>query len=56
MPRRARIFGKPKKRTASRKPRSKNDEDGPPSEAKWATMAGYGSFVGEYLTTSRVTS
>ena len=57
----ARISGKRKKRTASRKPRSKkdtklNEDHGPPSEATWATMASYGSFVGEYLTTSQAAS
>ena len=67
---RARISGKrrtartasqsPKKRIALRKSHLKKDiqsnKDDPPSEAKWATMASYGSFVSEYLTTSRVTS
>lgn len=53
MPRRtrARLSQNPKKRTASRKFQSKNssqfDEDlDPPSEATWAAMAPYGSFVG----------
>jgi hypothetical protein len=58
MVRRARIFGKPKKRTASRKSQLKEigEDHDPPSEATWATMASYGSFVGEYLTTFPVTS
>jgi hypothetical protein len=52
MARRARITGKPKKRIASSKPRLKkenkiNEDHDLPSEAKWATMASYGSFVGE---------
>lgn len=47
----------PKKRTAPRTSRLKKDnEDDPPTEAKWATMASYRSFVGEYLKTSRVVS
>jgi hypothetical protein len=48
MVRRARTtFGKPKKRTASRK--SRDSDNDTPSESKWATMASYGSFVGEYF-------
>lgn len=52
MPRRTRLTSqKPKKRAGSRKSKSKNgtlfDEDqDPPSEATWATMAPYRSFVG----------
>ena len=54
MVRRARTTGKPRKRTTSRKSRSKsdtqfNEDNDPPTEAKWATMARYGSFVGEYI-------
>ena len=52
MARRARISAKPRKRTASRKSQLKTDTQSndydPPSQAKWATMAPYGSFVGEY--------
>jgi hypothetical protein len=63
MARRARTIGKPRKRTALRKSRLKaenrfNEDHESPSQAKWATMASYGSFVGEYLTstTSQATS
>jgi hypothetical protein len=60
MARRTRTAGKPKKGTALRKSRLKNDkfdeDQDPPSEANWATMTSYGSFVGEYLATSRATS
>ena len=57
MVRRVRTFGKPRKRTASRKSRLKadnrlNEDHDSPSAAKWAKMASYGSFVGEYLSTS----
>lgn len=54
MVRRARTFGKPRKRKSQLKNEDDKFNEGhdPPSEAKWATMAPYGSFVGEYLTTS----
>lgn len=51
MARRARTTGKPKKRTKSRlkKDTQFNEDQDTPSEARWATMTSYGSFVGEYL-------